>query len=340
MPQYMQPRGSSAPAGKRYLAPKGQVAPAASAAPEDDSSSLLPLVGAGALGLGTYALTRNPGAVRAAVSKGADLFNDVRRVAMLSGMAIPKSVLGNVGSSVYGSIERGSLAPLKEMFSKETAKDAWQTFKAGPSYEAAGPADLGTGLSKIPIVKYMHPGRVMGAVDTASQNALQRAGYTSKEAATEMLQAELPKKLSDSLKGPVGDYLVPFRRTPFNQLMEGFGAMRPQNLTTTGQKVALGTSLASGAATGAMAEDPKTIALGTAFSGRRGVPFALAAGISRALTSGSKNKGLDVIQGISPVSDYSLGEGAVGPVMDPSRLMPKPAAISAYAYLRNMLGMD
>ncbi len=284
-------------------------------------------VGGLALAGGALALHQNPGTLGKIV-EGA---NDLRRVSMLSGMAPLKSLLGNVGSSVYGSIERGSLAPLKEMLSPETVKDAVSAFKAGSNYSDQAPSTLS---------KFNIPGRVMGAFDTAAQNALQRAGYTSEESARDMLQTPLPRGVSERLKGPVADYLVPFRRTPFNQLLEGFSTMNPKNLTTTGEKLALGTSLASGAVTGAEAEDPKTIALGTAFSGRRGLPFALAAGVSRALTSGSKAKGMDVISGMSPVSDYSLGEGAIGPAMDPSRLIPKPAALSAYSYLRSLFGME
>lgn len=309
-----------------------QLSQESDAAPADTGVSTGLLAGgAAALAAGAGALAlRNPALLKTA----ANGFMDLRRMSMLSGLAPIKSLLGNVGSSVYSSIERGSLAPLREMLSPETVKDAVASFKAGPSYASAGPS---TGITKFNI-----PGRIMGATDTAAQNALVRAGLLPKDAAREMLQSPLGKSpLTDSLvNNPVADYLVPFRRTPFNQLSEGLASFKPENLASTGQKAALATALGTGAVTGATVDDPKTIALGTAASGRRGLPFALAAGASRALTTGSKRKGADVIQGMSPVSDYSLAEGAIGPVMDPTQLIPKPAAISAYQYIKKLLGME
>jgi hypothetical protein len=183
----------------------------------------------------------------------------------------------------------------------------------------------------------------MGAFDTAAQNAFVRAGFTPKEAAAEMLQKPLGSNpLTDSLKhNPVADFLIPFRRTPMNQFSEGFNALKPSNLQTWGQRARLGTTVGAGALTGAEAEDPKSIALGTALAGRQGLPFAAAAGIMRALTSGSKTKGAEAMQGLSPVSDYSLSQGVIGPFMDPTKtILPKPAAIGAVDYLRKLLGMD
>lgn len=271
---------------------------------------------------------------------------DVRRADMLSGLALPKSIGGAVGGAAGASIERGSWAPLKEMLSMETLRDAARVYKAGPSYEMAGPANLETGLSTIPGLKWLHPGRAMGAFDTAAQNAFVRAGFTPEEAATEMLQAPLGKNpLMDSLKhNPVADFLIPFRRTPMNQFSEGFNALKPANWgpgATWGQRARLGTTIGAGALTGAEAEDPKSIALGTALAGRQGLPFAAAAGITRALTSGSKTKGAEAMQGLSPVSDYSLSQGVLGPVMDPSKtILPTPAAFPAIDYLRKLFGMD
>lgn len=302
-------------------------------APADEGGSIMPwlLAGGGALAAGAGALALHNPALLKTAGQG---FMDLRRMSMLSGLAPLKSLLGNIGGSAYSSIERGSLNPLKEMLSPTTAREAVAAFKQGPNYAAAGPA---TGITKFNI-----PGRIMGALDEASQGALQRAGLTKAEAAREMLQTPLGKSpLTESLaNNPVADYLVPFRRTPFNQLSEGLGSFKPENLATTGQRAALATALGTGAVTGATVEDPKTIALGTAASGRRGLPFALAAGATRALTTGSKRKGADVIQGMSPVSDYSLSEGVLGPVVDPTQLIPKPAALKAYDYLKSLLGLE
>lgn len=298
------------------------------AAPE--SGGISPwLVGAGAAaaGAGVYAATRNPGAARTAFNG----LNDVRRMSMLSGLAPLKSLLGNIGGSAYASIERGSMAPLTEMLSPTTAKEAWNTFKsaAGPTQTSAGPA---TGLTRWNI-----PGRIMGSLDQASQSALMRAGFSQADAAKEMLQAPVRGGLVDSMtNNPVAEYLFPFKRTPMNQMTEGLESVAPRNLRTTGQKVALGTAIGTGAATGYEADDPKTIAMGTAFSGRRGLPFAAGAAVGRYARSGSKRAAADALQGMTPISDYSLQEG----ILEPTKVIPKPAAISAWDYLRSMLGMD
>lgn len=314
--------------------------PEPSSAPAEESSVNPWMLGLGAAALGAGALAfHKPDLLK----KAGSLAMDARRASMLSGLALPKSIMGAVGGAAGASIERGSLAPLKEMLSMETLRDAGKIWKAGPSYEMAGPANLETGLSTVPGLKWLHPGRAMGAFDTAAQNAFVRAGFTPEEAATEMLQAPLGKNpLMDSLKhNPVADFLIPFRRTPMNQFSEGFRSVQPSNLGTWGQRARLGTTIGAGALMGAEAEDPKSIALGTALAGRQGLPFAAAAGITRALTSGSKTKGAEAMQGLSPVSDYSLSQGVLGPVMDPTKtVIPAPAAIGAFDYIRKLLGMN
>ena len=283
------------------------------------------LVGAGALGAGALALAaHNPAVAKAA---GSGLMN-LRKTSMLSGLAPLKSFLGNVGGSVYGSIERGSIAPLREMLSPATAREAVEVFKRGPNEAIAGPA---TGLSKLNL-----PGRIMGALDEAGQNALQRAGYSPQDAAREMLQAPVPESVGRAFDNPVMDFLVPFRKTPLNALVEGAATFKPG---TTGQKVALGTALGTGAATGATAEDPKTIGIGAAASGRYGLPFAVGAGAARALTGGNQKQAIDVIDA---VSDFGgMGRGVVSAAKDPSTILAvKPAAFSALQYLRSLLGIE
>lgn len=309
------------------LGQEGEAAPAA----QDESISPL-AIGGGALALGALALaSRNPGMLKTAGQGVMDL----RRMSMLSGLAPLKSLLGNVGGAAYSSIERGSLAPIREMLSGQTVKDAASAFKRGAQYQGAGPA---TAITKANI-----PGRFMGAMDEAAQAALQRAGLTPEESAREMLQAPLGKSsLTKALEGnPVADYLIPFRRTPFNQLTEGLETMKPANLQSTGQKAALATALGSGAVTGATVDDPKAVGLGTALSGRRGVPFAIGAAAGRTLTTGNKREGAKPLQGISPVSDYSLAEGVTKPFVDPlGSIVPVPAAVSAYSTLKKWLGIE
>lgn len=302
-------------------------APPAYDAEEGSGYTIPAILGTAALAGGAY-LMHKP----AMAGKIADTAMDVRDVSMLSGLAPLKSLLGNIGGSVYESIERGSLAPVREVLSSQTVKDAYQAFKRGPNYANAGPSSQ--------VAKWNLPGRFMGALDEASQGALRRAGMSTEEAQRAMLQSPLTVTskggtLDDlGLNSRAGRYFVPFRRTPINQIGEGFKTF---NANTLGKKAALATSIGSGAVSGTEFDDPKTIALGTAASGRYGVPYAMAAGVARYLSTGSQDKGQQVLSGISPVSDYSIQQGVLGPF---AGTVPQPAAIGAYKYLRGVLGMD
>ncbi len=320
-----EPIGAPAPAmassGKVYLDENGDPVGGGAA-----SGGINPLLaGAGVVGAGALALAlKKYGLGGVASAAGA-----ARKTSMLSGLAPLKSLLGNIGGAAYGSIERGSLAPIREMLSPATLKEAVQVFKQGPNEAIAGPA---AGLSKWNI-----PGRVMGAFDEAGQNALQRAGYSPTESAREMLQAPLPRDLAKSFENPVADFLVPFRKTPYNALKEGFGAF---NADTLGKKAALGTSLATGALAG-QAEDPKTIGITTAASGRYGLPHAMAAGASRAFFGGNKKQAKDVIDAASDFGGAGTGvvQLATKPVETLGRTVTSPAALSAIEYLKSVLGM-
>lgn len=287
------------------------------------------MIGAGVAGAGALAL-HNPAAAKA-IGTG---ISELRQMSMLTGLAPLKSLLGNIGGTVNASIERGSLKPLSELFSGKTLEDVIAAYKAGSTYSDAASGPVSKFVNKLGIPT---PGRVMGAFDDASQSALQRAGLSSKEAAAEMLQAPIDKSFSKALSNPVARWLIPFRRTPFNQLKEG---MNTFNADTVGKKAALAYNMGTGAVSGATAEEPQTVGLTAAASGRYAVPHVIAAGLARAAVSGSKAKGAQLMQGMTPVSDYSLSEGVLGPVMDPTKVIPRPAAIPAYDYIKKLLGLE
>ncbi len=320
------PEATAAPAQDDFAEFRASPLPSTVTSGEDNVNPWL--VGAGAIGAGALALA----AKKFGLGGLASAAQAARKTSMLSGLAPLKSFLGNVGGAAYGSIERGSLAPIREMLSPETLKEAVQVFKQGPNEAIAGPA---AGLSKWNI-----PGRVMGAFDEAGQNALQRAGYSPSESAREMLQAPLPRDLAKAFENPVADFLVPFRKTPYNALKEGFGTF---NADTLGKKAALGTSLATGALAG-QAEDPKTIGITTAASGRYGLPHAMAAGASRAFFGGNKKQAQDVIDAASDFGGAGRGVLSIAGAKDVPEalgkvLAVKPAAIPALDYLRSVLGM-
>lgn len=289
---------------------------------EEEGGSTLAKVGIGAgLLAGGAALASKPGRI-GAVAKG---LNALRMQLMLSGFALPKSLLGNGGAALTASIERGSLAPIKEMFSGQTLRDAAAAFKRGPL------PNTHTGSSvNLPKILSL-PGRAMGAFDEAAQGALQRAGLTAEQATNEVLQTPLGKNFGsfgESMEGPVASYLHPFRRTPFNQFIEGHKAIGrvTGGTATRGQKAALGAYGAAGAVHGAATSEdntPLSIPLAIAASGRHGLPYGVAALIARYATGGKNGGG--IAGSVLPVSEYGF-EQSLGDVTKPFR---KPAALSA-----------
>ncbi len=281
------------------------------------------VIGAGAAAAAALALTHNP---EVAARIGNEL-KDARAVSMLSGLAGLKSLLGNTGSMVYSSLEHGTTAPIREFFSPETAtafKDAW---KAGATYEGGAP----TIAQKANVF-----GRFMGSMDTAARGALERAGtHTADEAAIEMLQRPLPHTIDEALDSPVGRYLVPFRRTPFNQFSEGVRNLG--DWSTTGKKIANAASVGQGMATGYTTDDPTATALSISAGGKRGMGVAAGDIVGRLLKGESANKAGQGMQGMSPVADTSLSKSVTQPFTDPLSMV-KPAALSAIDKLMLMFG--
>lgn len=272
---------------------------------------------AGVAGLaGAAALAaRNPGMLSKAFKYG----NAARMQLMLSGYAAPKSILGNVGSSVIASAERGSLDPLKAFFSRQTLQDVKSAYKSGvqgiPGANLPGPT----------------PGRIMGAFDEATQKAHVRGGLTAEEAEKQVLQTPLTKErvgvLGDVLNSPVAHAVIPFRRTPINQFVEGLDILKnPGRNPKT-----LGAVAAAGAAHGAATSDtpyPKSIPLATAAAGRYSLPYALSALVGRKVLGGGKTGG-GIASGALPVSEYGIEQS----VTNPLKPFVDPAMVAA---IRNL----
>ena len=264
-----------------------------------------------AAGIGGIALlARAPGRL----GKLATLLNSARQQLMLSGLAIPKSVAGNVGAGVEASLESKSLRPLKELFSRQTMRDAGAAWRRGGISEGTPGVDQGVGR--------FGPGRVMGALDEATQGALRRSGYSAEDAAARVLQAPLPERLAKVLNNPGARYLQPFRRTPFNQFFEGIERVPLSDYSWKHPLMTYGYT-GAGAAHGALrseAEFPADIGMGVAASSRHGMNYALGAAIGRLLAEGNMN--LDSAVGnVLPVSEY----GFESAVTDPLRPFRRPA---------------
>lgn len=258
-----------------------------------------PLAGALAGMLGGAALA-NP-------SKAARAFQTARVTGMLSGAAPLKSMAGNAGSFLTAAAERGDLAPIKEAFRIPTnARNALKGWKEG-----ANPSGTG-GMGAINI-----PGRLMGAMDEASTQALQRAGLTLEEA--QRLLLTKPNPLGDEagkvMNTPLGRALVPFQRTPFNSFFEGVKSINEllpgSGASNTRRALTLGAG-AAGAAAGSETDHPLLLALLAALAGPRAIPFALGAGATA---------GPQVLERVG----VSLPEGAFKDLLDPMRPIDKPA---------------
>ncbi len=299
---------------------------ATAASPTDESGVNLPAVGAGVAGIaGLAALAMHKPAMAAKLARG---LNTLRQQLMLSGFALPKSLLGNAGAALESSLERGTTAPLREMFSGQTVSDAVSAWKAGAPGGAAQAGQAPTGGNALTrMLSYLSPGRAMGAADEAAQKALVRSGLTQKEATSVAMQAPLDPRLSEALDNPVARYVHPFRRQPFNQFLEGwgkFGKTAPTNMYTNPGTMALYTG--AGAVHGAATADdaaPMSLPLAVAASARYGLPYAAAALIGRTLAEGKG--GGNIASSALPVSEY----GFESSMSDPTRPFRKPAAITA-----------
>ena len=277
-------------------------------APENEGTNFGGMALGGALLAGAGALaTRYPGALSKIFKTG----NAVRQQLMLSGMAVPKSMLGNTGAAVNASLERRTVEPLKQLFSPQTVRDAVSAYKTGSSTP--------TGLT----LPGPNPGKFMGAMDEATQNALQRAGLTPEESAREVMQAPLGEnfgKFGDALEGPVAAHIMPFRRTPFNQFVEGLKTVKPDYA----HKGVTAGYAATGAVHGTATADeryPVSIPLATALAAKYGLPYALAAVAARKLLGGAEEGG-GILGSALPVSEYGVEQS----ISDPLAPFFKPAA--------------
>jgi len=284
------------------------------------------LLAGGALAAGALAL-RNPQMAKSAASKIGGWLNEARYGSMLSGMAIPKSAMGNIGAAVVTSAERGSTRPLREFLSTQTVRDwvdnVWNAKALGQAAGGQMQSGVTQGSSWLNL-----PGRIIGAGDVATRNALVRAGLTEKEAAIQLLQRPVTDKtLKKAFDNPVARYLFPFRTVPLNTFREGLLRMDP-TAANPHRLVSLG-AMGAGAVTGAVTDDPRTVAMTSPIAGTYAMPYVVGGMIGKYLTGdGEVGPAKQVVAGMSPYSDY-----AIGTLLDPLRPYTKPAALGALDYL-------
>lgn len=237
--------------------------------------------------------------------------NQLRVASMLSGLALPKSLLGNAGAIATAAAESGSMRPFRELFNVgknvRNAKDAWDS--------GANPAGI-HGAGRINI-----PGRAMGAFDSATQKLLERAGLSTDEAKRLLLTRDNKAGKNLGIDNPVGRVIWPFQRTPFNAVKEGFsGENWRKNGKIDGKRTALTVgATGAGELLGENTDDPRLLGLAAALAGPRGIPLLLGAGFGGA--------GRNAVAGISPLPEWGIPTDA----NDLIRLTGiEPAAVRAF----------
>lgn len=289
--------------------PDGDIVNEADLAPDGETEGGANWAGMAAGGAGLAAvmgvLTHNPGMIR----KGAEYANMLRQQVMLTGLALPKSMAGNIGAAVAHGFETRSLKPLTELLSGQTLTDAWDAYKANKSVGPQMGSHVGVNLPNwMP-----NPGRIMGAFDTATQSALQRGGMSAKEAEAALFQTPLGEnfgKFAKSLDSDAARYTFPFRRTPYNQFNEGLKTLQLENHP----EVTAGYA-AAGALHGNATSDeqyPMSIPLAAAGSAKYGVPYALGALAGRGWAGGKGGGG--AAGTVLPVSEYGLEQSMQNPL--------------------------
>jgi hypothetical protein len=245
---------------------------------------------------------------------------------MLSGFAPVKSVLGNIGSGVEQAVEGRGFRALKEILSPRTMREAVQAMKT-PQAAITNPA--GAGVVNLPGV-LSAPGRFMGGMDQATRAALQRAGMSMKEAENAVLQSPLTGSLGEAFEGGAAQYLFPFRRTPFNQFIEGLKRLPGGSQGTRFAQIAYPAAGAVHGAATAEDEAPLSVPFAAAASARYGLPYIGGAILGRAVAGGSKSQ--NVASSALPVSEYGLDQSISDPLAG-----FEPAALRA---LKRMLGEE
>src|SRR3990167_1721471 len=141
----------------------------------------------GGAGVAAGVALRKPELAKQAASKAFGALQGARYLGALSGMAVPKSVIGNVGAPFVAAAERRSLEPIKQFFKPETVK-TWMREMRSP--------EVGREIAEKGVqqqLRFNPMGRVMSAGDVATRGALKRAGMTETEAARYTLHSSLPE---------------------------------------------------------------------------------------------------------------------------------------------------
>ena len=311
--------------GQLYRGPVSGARPLVRSTSDEQPGVGKALLGAGAVGLGALVL-RNPRLAKSAAGKLLSVLGGARYTSMLSGFSAPKSLLANVGEVATQAAERGSMQPLKQLFSRQTARDFGTAIRSG---EGVGPVAGGAENTAGQVTRWTNPfGRLMGAADVTTRKVLQRSGIGAKEAEAAVLQKPLSPEWASALDSAPARVMFPFRRTPVNQFLEGMTNIKKGSASITKlvegaplspaeirQLAVLGSSLAGGTAHGAATSEdrfPVSVGLATAMANRYGVPYAMGVILGRVVLAGGNPATLT--SQLVPFSEYGVTSTLADPL--------------------------
>lgn len=252
-------------------------------------------------------LGRSVGRIARSVPKGLpqlrnQVFDEVqgaRYMGMLSGLAIPKSIAGNIAAPVWKGLESGNLGrQLGAFWNPRTVRKYFQELR-NPTIPATMEQKAAPSLI----------GRVLHAGDAATTDALTRGGATADEAAEHLLRTPTGKL---GFTGPVGDFLqsrpgkavLPFQTTPLNQAVHG--GRRLGGLEGRKKQAIAGLVSAAGFGHGSLeSSDPLEIGMTAPFAGVYSLPYLMGAGAGM-VGRGALSAASAVGRGVNPAPELGM----------------------------------
>jgi hypothetical protein len=230
-------------------------------------------------------------------------------IGMLSGAALPKSLLGNAGAVATAALENTSTAPIREALRLPTNIKNFASGFANGTHPDAGM-----------VGKFNVFGRAMSGADTATSQVLERAGLD--EGARQRLLLNKPSPLGNgtlakAAQSPLGKAIMPFQTIPMNTVAEGINSMNemlPKSGASMARKALTAGSIGAGAVSGDQTDNPLVLGLLAALAGPRAIPFALGAGLTA---------GPEVIKRVG----VGLPDASVKDLLNPLRPIDQPALL-------------
>lgn len=225
---------------------------------------------------------------RARAADTLENLNQLRMGSMLSGLAVPKSILGNIGAHFTAAAENRSMAPIKALGDfGNIGRDIAEGWNISNSPQLGGQQK-----------SWNIPGRILGAGDHAATKSLMRAGLSEAAAKEILLTNPNPVSGWEPLNTGLGKLAVPFKTTPFNQFGQGLSRYLKHPGIYAG-------AAGLGAGAGMLTDDPEKLALGAGFVGPYALPFTMGAMATAGARAG---------QGLSPIPEWSLQKSFTDPL--------------------------